>query len=55
VQVLAGETPLSGNYVITQVSHTLGRSTYTQSFRMLRNASTGTARKGAVDQSRRIA
>jgi hypothetical protein len=55
VQVLAGGTPLSGNYVITQVSHTLGRSTYTQSFRMLRNASTGTARKGAVDPSRRIA
>ncbi len=37
VSVRAGGTPHSGDYVITQVTHTLSRSNYTQSFRLSRN------------------
>jgi hypothetical protein len=40
VTVIAGETPDSGEYGITQVTHTLTRSNYTQSFRLTRNAQT---------------
>jgi len=38
VTVMAGETSLSVNYVITQVTHTLTRSAYSQSFSLKSNA-----------------
>jgi hypothetical protein len=40
VTVLAGGTPDSGEYGIIQVTHTITRSNYTQSFRLARNAQT---------------
>jgi hypothetical protein len=40
VTVIAGGTPHSGEYGITQVTHTLTRSNYTQSFRLTRDGQT---------------
>ena len=37
VSVSAGGTPHSGEYVVSQVTHTLTRSNYTQSFQLARN------------------
>ncbi|MBU1564810.1 MAG: hypothetical protein KJ630_04180 [Proteobacteria bacterium] len=42
VAVKAGGTPLSGDYIVKQVTHTLGRSSYEQSFTLMRNAETET-------------
>jgi hypothetical protein len=42
VSVKAGETPQSGAYVITHVTHTLTRSAYSQSFTLTRNAESET-------------
>lgn len=38
VTVKAGNTPLSGDYLITAVSHSLSRAAYSQSFLLKRNA-----------------
>jgi hypothetical protein len=38
VTVQAGETPQSGKYVIVSVTHTFNRSTYSQDFRLTRDA-----------------
>ena len=38
VTVRAGNTPISGNYLITKVSHKITRSGYSQSFGLKRNA-----------------
>lgn len=43
VTVMAGNTKLSGNYLIRRVTHTLTRSDYSQSFTLRRNAMSGSA------------
>lgn len=48
VTVKAGDTPLSGDYLITKVNHTLTRSNYSQSFVMKRNARSTGAEKASV-------
>lgn len=46
VTVRAGDTRESGRYLVTRVTHTLTRSTYTQSFTCIRNADSTVAGRG---------
>lgn len=54
VTVRAGQTPRSGGYVITRVTHTLNRSSYSQSFTLARNAESETSDKNPLDRMREI-
>jgi hypothetical protein len=55
VTVQAGGTPYSGTYVIAQVTHTLSRSIYSQSFALTRNAESETSTKSVAEPQPRIA
>lgn len=48
VEVQAGETPLGGDWVVKQVTHTLSRSSYGQSFTLSRNAESETQSERAT-------
>lgn len=52
VTLQAGETPQSGDYVVRQVTHTLGRSTYSQSFFLMRNATSETGGADPLETTR---
>lgn len=56
VEVQAGETPLSGDWTVKQVTHTLSRSSYRQSFTLSRNAESETQseREAVADSIRSI-
>ena len=54
VNVIAGGTPYSGEYGITQVTHTLTRSNYTQSFRLTRNAQSEDTSDQVADAAGRV-
>jgi hypothetical protein len=54
VTVQAGGTPYSGTYVITQVTHTLSRSIYSQSFALTRNAASKTGAKTIASPQDRV-
>jgi len=41
VTLQGGNSPVSGDYLITRVTHTITRSSYVQSFKLARNARTG--------------
>ena len=51
VTVMAGNTKLSGNYLIRRVTHTLTRSHYSQSFTLRRNAVSGSAGSSTGDMA----
>ncbi len=55
VTVQAGGTPYSGTYVITQVTHTLSRSIYSQSFALTGNAESETSTNSVASQQERVA
>ncbi|OQX17041.1 MAG: hypothetical protein BWK76_10885 [Desulfobulbaceae bacterium A2] len=54
VTVQAGETPLSGEYVIRQVTHSLGRSSYSQAFTLMRNATSETGGESPAEAARSL-
>lgn len=54
VTVKAGNTPLSGDYLINTVTHILNRSNYSQSFSMKRNAKSATNGGGLADAAASI-
>jgi hypothetical protein len=54
VAVKAGETPLSGDYVVKRATHTLGRSSYDRSFTLMRDAESDTGKESPASAARRI-
>lgn len=54
VSVRLGETPKSGTYIIRRVTHTLTRSSYSQSFSLITNAESETADDTTASAAGRI-
>ena len=54
VRVRLGGTPKSGTYIIRQVTHTLTRSAYSQSFSLISNAESEVSTESTADAARSV-